>query len=106
MRRETDLGYCTHIYAPLQAPVDDISHDALLIHAYGLLMTVADDVDDHFLLAVLTLRLAAIMLTQIGNVIHDALHSPCKWAIVLIVHDHDDGWLGSARPGHSGPDGG
>jgi len=69
-------------------PVDDHSHDAFLIRAYGsnntessrvdLLTTVADDVDDHFLPAVLTSRLVGIVPTQIGNVLHDALHSPSK----------------------------
>jgi len=66
--------------------VDDISHDALLTRAYGLPATVAHDVDDHFLPAVLTPRLATIVLTQIGDVLHDALHRPCKWAVVLVVH--------------------
>ena len=70
-------------------PVDDISHDdALLIRTYGrnntkssrvdLPTTVADDVDDHFLPAVFTPRLAGIVITQIGNVLHDSLHTPCK----------------------------
>src|SRR5207302_7138589 len=68
--------------------VDDISHDALPIHASGrnnversrveLPTTVADDVNDHLLPAVLTSRLAAIVLTQIANILHDALHSPCN----------------------------
>jgi len=74
-----------------RAPVDDISCNALMIRAYSLPTTVADDVDDHFLPTILTLRLAVIMLTQTGNVSHDALHSPCKWAVVLVVHGHDDG---------------
>ena len=80
-------------------PVDDISHDALLIRAFGCNNTkrvrvglppnVADDVNDH-LPADLTSGLAAIILTQIGNIPHDALHSRCKEAVVLVVHDHDD----------------
>ena len=80
-------------------PVDDIIHDALLKHAsgrnntkrvrVGLPPTVADDVNDQRP-ADLTSRLAAIVLTQVGNIIHDALHSRCKEAVVLVVHDHDD----------------
>ena len=69
-------------------PVDDISHNALLARVFGrkntessradLPTTVADDVDEHFLPAVLTPRLAATMPTQIGNVLHAALHIPCE----------------------------
>ena len=80
-------------------PVDDISHDALLKRAsghnntkrvrVGLPPTVADDVNDQ-LPADLTSRLAAIVLIQVGNILHDALHSRCKEAVVLVVHDHDD----------------
>ena len=40
--------------------------------------TIVDDVVDHFLPAVPTPRFAAIVLTRIGNVLHDALHSPCS----------------------------
>ena len=68
--------------------VDDISYDALLIRAYGssniqssrvdLPTTVADDVDDDFLPTVFTPRLATIVFTQICNVLHDAVHSPCQ----------------------------
>ena len=69
-------------------PVDGINHDALLICASDrsnaknwrgdLLTAVADDVYDHCLPAVLPPRLqvAAIVLTQTGNVLHDALPSP------------------------------
>jgi hypothetical protein len=69
-------------------PVDDIGCDAHLIRAHGLNntensradlpRTIADDVVDHFLPAVLTPRFAAIVLTRIGNVLYDALHSPGK----------------------------
>jgi hypothetical protein len=65
-----------------------IGDDARLIRAHGLNntenlrvdlpKTIADDVVDHFLPAVLTPRFPAIVLTRIGNVLHDALHSPCK----------------------------
>ena len=44
----------------------------------GIPRTVADNVDDRFLPAVLTLRLATITHRQIGNVFHDALHERCK----------------------------
>ena len=57
-------------------PVDDFSHDALLIRASGrnntkssrvdFPTTVADDVSN-LLLAVLTLHLVAILLTQLGQ---------------------------------------
>ena len=90
-------------------PVDDIIHDALLKHAsgrnntkrvrVGLPPTVADDVNDQRP-ADLTSRLAAIVLTQVGNIIHDALHSRCKEAVVLVVHDHDDD-----STSYRGPDG-
>jgi len=69
-------------------PINDIGHDTLLIRAFvrnntenlrvDLPTTVADDVDDQFLPAALTPRLAAIMLTQRGQVLHAALRSPCK----------------------------
>lgn len=75
MRRETYL------------PVDDMSYDVPLIRAYGrnkpessrvdLPTAIADDVDDNFLPAILTSRLAAIV-THMGNVFHDTLHNPCK----------------------------
>ena len=89
MRRKTYFGYCTHIYAVtyLQSTIL-CSHDALLIRAFGhnnnvslrhdLPKTVADNVDDHFLPAVFTSRLAAITLRQISNVLHDALHNRCR----------------------------
>jgi hypothetical protein len=80
-------------------PVDDISHDALLVRAsgrnniknarVGLPPTVADDVNDH-LPADLTSHLAANELTQIGNILQDALHSRYKEAVVIVVHGHDD----------------
>ena len=47
-------------------PVDDIPK------------TVADNVDDYFLTALLTLRLAAITHRLIGNIFHDTPHDRCK----------------------------
>ena len=64
------------------------SRDAVLIRAYSrhntkgprvdFLTTIADNTDDHFLPSILAPRLAAITSTQIGNVLHDAVHRPCK----------------------------
>ena len=86
-------------------PVDDISHDVLrlLLRAYGRNDT--NDVDDRFLSAVSTPHVAAIAVTQTDKVLH-ALHSHCKEVVVLVIHGHDDGWLGSAGTSHGGPDGG
>ena len=87
--------------------VDDIGRNAFLIRAYGcdnakctridLLATVADDADHHFLPTVFTPRLAAIPLTQIRNVLHDAMHRPRKQAVILVVHGHDDEQLCPTR---------
>ena len=80
-------------------PVDGMGYDVPLIRAYGrnyadssrvhLPTTIADDVEDSFLPAVLTSRLVAIV-TQMGNIFHDALHNPCKRAAVLVIHGHGD----------------
>jgi hypothetical protein len=87
MRRETYL------------PVNDMSYDVSLIRAYGRnntessrvapTTTIADDVDDNFLPAICTSRLAAIV-TQMGNVFHDGRRNPCKWAVVFVIHGHGD----------------
>ena len=68
--------------------IDDVGRNAFLIRAYGcddakrtrvdLLPTVADDADHHFLPTVFAPGLAAIPLTQISNVLHDAMHRPRK----------------------------
>ena len=65
-----------------------IGDDAHLIRAHGLNntekwrvdppKTIVDDVVSYFLPAILTSRFAAIVLTRIGNVLHDARHNPCK----------------------------
>ena len=44
----------------------------------GIPKTVADNVDDRFLPAVLTLRLATITHRQVRDVFHNALHDRCK----------------------------
>ena len=76
-----------------------MGYDVPLIRAYGrnnadssrvyLPTTIADDVEDNFLPAVLTSCRVAIV-TQMGNAFHDALHNPCKWAVVLVIHGHGD----------------
>ena len=76
-----------------------MSHDVPPIRAYGrnntensrvdLLATIADDVDNNLLPAVLTSRLAAIV-TQMGHIFYDAPHNPCKWAVALVIHGHGD----------------
>ena len=68
--------------------VDDVRRNAFLIRAYGcddaertcvdLLATVADDAYHHFLPTVFAPGLAARALTQISNVLHDAMHRPRK----------------------------
>ena len=37
--------------------------------------------------------------TQIGDVLQEPLRSPCKYAVILVGHGHDDKQLGSARGG-------
>ena len=76
-----------------------MSHDVPPIRAYGrnntenlrvyLPTTIADDVGDNFLPAVLTSRLAAIV-TRMGQILDDAPHDPCKWAFVLVINGHGD----------------
>ena len=80
--------------------VDDVLRDAVLVCADGrnsaegarvdLLASVADDTNDDFLPAVLSPGLAAIALTQISDILHDAMHSAREERVVLIVHSHDD----------------
>ena len=56
--------------------------------------------DDHFLPTVFTPRLAVIALTQISSVLHDAMHRPRKWAVILVVHGLDESAMNnSARRG-------
>ena len=79
--------------------VDGMGYDVPLVRAYGrnntgssrvdLPTTIADDVEDSVLPAVLTSRLVAVV-TQMGNIFHDALHNPCKRAVVLVIHGHGD----------------
>ena len=66
-----------------------LSYDCYLRTRVDLLTTVADDADHHFLPVVLTPRLAAIALTHISNVLHNPMHRPRKWAVILVVHGHD-----------------
>ena len=76
------------------------SRDAVLIRAYSrhnaegprvdLLTTVADNTDNHFFPSIFAPRLAAVAFTQIGNVLHDAVHRPGKLAVILVVQGHND----------------
>lgn len=69
-------------------PVDNVLRNALLIRANGrdnaerprvdLLTTVADDANDHFLPTFLPPGLATITFAQVRDVLHDAVHRPCK----------------------------
>jgi hypothetical protein len=85
--------------------VDDVSGDAFLIGTDGcddaegsrvdLRTAVADDADDDFLPALLAPGFASVAFAQISNVLHDTVHGPCKEAVVLIIHGHDDEQLRS-----------
>ena len=111
--RETYSGHCTHMSTATGFP-STICHDVPQIRAYGrnntensrvdLPTTIADDVDDNFLLAVLTSRLATIV-TQMGHIFNDAPHNPCKRAVALVIHGHGDEKLGLAGADHGGHDG-
>ena len=76
-------------------PVDDNSHDVLrlLLRAYGFNDT--DDVDDRFLSAVPTPRLAAIVLTQMIKFVtpYLVLVKRLSSSLYMVI---DDEWLGSA----------
>lgn len=56
------------------------------------LTAISGDVNNHFLPTFLTPVFTAIALAhrQISNVLHDPEHRPCKEAVILVIHIHDD----------------
>ena len=80
--------------------VDDIGRDAILVCANSsnsaqrarvdLLPTVTDDTYDDLLPSVPSPNLATIALTEISDVLHDAVHGAREERVILIIHSHDD----------------
>jgi hypothetical protein len=80
--------------------IDDVLRNAILVCANSrdstqsaridLLTSIANDTNDDLLPSVLPPSLAAIALTQISDILHDAMHRAREQRVVLIVHRHDD----------------
>ena len=65
--------------------------------AIDLPPSITNNTHHHLLPPLLTPRLAPIPLAQVGNVLDDAMHSPTKQVLFLVVHRHHDEELRPAR---------
>jgi hypothetical protein len=80
--------------------------DALLVDAHGsndaqrprinLSPPITHNTHNHFLPPILAPSFAPLPLTQMGNILDNAMHSTTEKLLVFVVHGHDDEELGAA----------
>jgi hypothetical protein len=80
--------------------------DALLVDAHGsndaqrpqidLSSPITHNTHDHFLPPIFAPSFAPLPLTQMGNILNNAMHGTTEELLVFDVHGHDDEELGAA----------